>query len=139
MIELICVISILAIILSIGIPEYKIYKKISDDISIRSFIFQVEDILSYGKMYSKSACRAGIYKITNINDDTYVEYRCYDGKIKKNKLPIGIKTVNRENYSLDIGSDGNITSKTIRLIDVYGKQYKITIRPAGNIITISGE
>lgn len=139
MIELICVISILTIILSIGIPEYKMYKKISDDISIRSFIFQAEDILSYGKMYSKSASRAGIYKITNINDDTYVEYRCYDGKVKKNKLPGVIKTLNRENYSLDIGSDGNITSKTIRLIDIYGKQYKITIRPAGNIITISGE
>lgn len=145
LIELIAVMSVLAILLSLGFSGYHLYKGINDKVQINSALYEIEDTLSYGELYCRNNKKEGEFYIQEKDGALVVGFKIRAGNtIKQVILPKVIGFIkgseNSEELrkSIKINQDGHMQADTIKLKDINGKEYKLTIRVSVNCITIWG-
>ncbi|MGL4108157.1 type II secretion system protein [Clostridium sp. LP20] len=145
LVELIAVMSILAILFSIGIGGYGLYKNINNDNQINYALYEIEDTLSYGELYCRNNKKEGIFYLEEKEGTLTVGFKVRAGEnIKEVVLPKVIEIVkdNKDDSSLyksiKINKDGNMQSDTVKLMDLRGNEYRLTIRVSVNLITIWG-
>lgn len=145
LIELIVALSLLAIISTIGVKGYGLYRSIIYDIEIKQFLYDIEDTLSYGKEYCSKNSKVGDYYVEKDKRSLKVIFKCSDGEKRETELPKSIILVKDDwiseisSKSLTISYIGYIQPETINYKDEKGCKYKLTIRPGGNVITVSEE
>ncbi|NLK95733.1 MAG: prepilin-type N-terminal cleavage/methylation domain-containing protein [Clostridiales bacterium] len=144
LIETLMSIFLLSIILSIGISGYNFFQKRIDEITSDISIYDITEILSYGKEYSYSHNVSGKYSIKINNGRYVVSYISADGEIVKKELDKDIKLFNKsyeneiQGKEISISEKGYVESDSFYFKDKIGEEYKLSIRPGGNLITIKG-
>ncbi|GAA0075940.1 hypothetical protein UT300005_03180 [Clostridium sp. CTA-5] len=135
LIEVVISIAIISIIFTVSISLSKMNSRISNDIKYESVLYEIENIISYSKLYCKKNNTPGEIQIDNkLNEIAF--YQKSDNKIKKVTLPKDIRLV-MKNESLNIGSNGHIKNGLcITVEDKYNECYDITIRVGVDLVTI---
>ena len=141
LIELVVSMSILMIIFSLGMGSYKIYKSIYRDIEINQNLYEIEDTLSYGEIYCKNNKVDCVFFIKQGDLGVIVGIKDrLNKKIRSTQLSNSLKfdenNVNLDQMILNINSNGKIQPGSIKLKDINGKKYELTVRVGVNLITI---
>ena len=141
LVELVASLSILAIILSIGTGGYKLYKEIYSDIEINQNLYEIEDVLSYGEIYCKNNSIDGIFYIKEHDSGLIVGIKDrLNNKIRSTNLSGFISLYGYNGSSkertLNINKLGKIQPGSIKLKDINGNKYELTVRVGANLITI---
>lgn len=135
LIEIVVSIFILTILFSLCLSLSKFKKNLSDDIENTGYIYEIQNLLSYGKAVCKEKNKYG--KITvkaSENEIRFIEG--LDNIEKIIKLPKEIKIINND-ISVLITPDGKISKgNTIKLIDECRRRQDITIGVGVDLIVI---
>lgn len=142
LIEIIAVLGILTIFLSIGVLGIKILKKRYEQVETKSYLYEIVNILSYGKVYCVNNNTYGNIKF--INDENYltvclvVDINVVKSiEIRKNlKLKPFNNGEDLKKISLNINPSGYVAPTTINLINEDNEIFKITIQVGGNVIVV---
>jgi prepilin-type N-terminal cleavage/methylation domain-containing protein len=142
LIEIITVIGILSIFFSIGIVGIKTFKERYKQIEIKSFFYEMMDMLSYGKCYCVSNKISGNINFIDNNDCLQV-YVVADTKVVKT---IGLRKILKlkpfdngeevKKISLNINQSGYVEPTTIKLINESSEIFKITVQVGGNVMIV---
>lgn len=76
LIELLCVMSIMLIIFSCTIEHVNIYEKMICDIKQKSLIYEVDNLINYGKEYCSSNNAKGYIMMHNDKDKRSLSFEC---------------------------------------------------------------
>ncbi|MCE5221421.1 MAG: prepilin-type N-terminal cleavage/methylation domain-containing protein [Clostridium sp.] len=135
LIETVVSIFILTILFSVGVSLSKLGSSLSHDIENTAYIYEIQNLLSYGKAVCKEKNKNG--KITVKSSENEIHFiEGWDNIEKIINLPKEIKIINND-ISVIITSDGKISQgDTIKLIDKYGQRQDITIRVGVDLIVI---
>lgn len=142
LIEIIVVLAILSILLSIGALGIKILKARYKQIEIKSYLYEVVNMLSYGKQYCVSDNASGSINFTNETDLLRIYFVSNNKAIKTIEVRKALKLKPFGNgeeikkISLKINSSGYVEPTTINLINEDDEIYKITIQVGGNVIVV---
>jgi len=135
LIETVVSIFILTILFSVGLSLSKLGINISKDVENTGYIYEIQNVLSYGKAVCRDKNKYG--KITvksNTNEIRFVEG--WDNIEKIIKLPKEIKIISND-ISVLITPNGKISKgNTIKLIDKEGQRQDITIGVGVDLIVI---
>jgi len=135
LIETMASIFILAILFSVGISESKFGNNLAYGMEKTAYVYEIQNILSYGKAVCKEKNKYGKIVIdSSKNEIRFIEG--WDNIEKIVKLPEEIIIINRYK-SIQITSEGKIAQGvTIELIDKYREEQDITIGVGVDLITI---
>jgi len=135
LIETVVSIFILTFLFSIGISISKLGSDLSHEIKNISYLYEIQNLLSYGKAVCKDKNKYG--KITVKSSENEISFiEGWDNIEKIIKLPQEIKIINND-ISVLITSSGKISQgNTIKLIDKYGQRQDITIGVGVDLIVI---
>lgn len=138
LIETIVSIFILTILFSIGVSLSKLASNLRADIENTGYIYEIQNLLSYGKAISKEKNEYG--KITVKSSENEIRFMEGGGTIEKTiKLPEEIKIINND-ISVLVTPNGKISKgNTINLIDKYGKRQDISIGVGVDLIVIKDD
>lgn len=134
LIEVVVSLFILVILFGTGISLGKLGSNIYYDITIDSYVYEVQSLLSYGKALCKEKNQYGKFNInTKTNEIAFIER--WDNIEKTIVLPKDIKF--QKNLTVFVTPEGKIEQgNTITLIDKNGNKYEITIRVGVDLIVI---
>jgi prepilin-type N-terminal cleavage/methylation domain-containing protein len=140
--EIVAVLGILSILFSIGVLGIKAFKERYRQIEIKSFVYSITDMLSYGKMYCVSENIAG--SVCFMNDEDYLKVSLVTGMkvvrtielLKVMKLKPFENGEEVKNLSLKINQSGYVEPKTISLVNENHEVYKITVQVGGNVLVV---
>ncbi|MBU5487546.1 prepilin-type N-terminal cleavage/methylation domain-containing protein [Clostridium sp. MSJ-8] len=142
LIELVVSMSIILILASIGIGASKYLLKIKKDMYIRQELYEVLDIIHYGKSYSVNSQQYGNIKF--IMKDNILEVSLIINDETKRKIELDNLKLYK-NYSLEymmhykmifIKQDGTVESCTLIFKDSLDKMHVITISVGENNIRL---
>ena len=135
LIETVISIFILTILISVGLSESKFGNNLAYVMEKTSYVYEIQNILSYGKAVCKEKNKYGKIVIdSSKNEIRFIEG--WDNIEKIVKLPEEIIIINRYK-SIQITSEGKIAQGvTIELIDKYREEQDITIGVGVDLITI---
>ena len=135
LIETVVSIFILTFLFSIGMSISKLGSDLSHDMKNTSYVYEIQNLLSYGKAVCKDKNKYG--KITVKSSENEISFiEGWDNIEKIIKLPQEIKIINND-ISVLITSSGKISQgNTIKLIDKYGQRQDITIGVGVDLIVI---
>lgn len=134
LIEVVVSLFILSILFGTGISLGKLGGNIYYDINIDSYIYEVQNLLSYGKAVCNEKNQYGKFNInTRTNEIAFIAG--WDKIEKIIALPKDIKF--QKNLNVFVTPEGKIEQgNTITLIDKNGDKYEITIRVGVDLIVI---
>lgn len=132
--EVIVSLFILTILFGTGMSLSKLGRNIYYHIIIEGYVYEVEDLLSYGKAICKKNNQYGkINTNTQTNEITFIER--WDNIEKTVVLPKEIKL--QKSLTLFINPEGKLEQgNTITLIDKFGSNHDISIRVGVDLIVI---
>lgn len=134
LIETIASIFILMILFSIGLTLYKFKSNLQVDMEAASYVYEIQNLLSYGKATCKEKNKYGRVTVDRINNEIRFE-EGWDSIEKKILLPSEIRLFSN-NPSFLIKSDGKIEQgSTIILLDKFGEKYFIKVRVGIDLIS----
>jgi prepilin-type N-terminal cleavage/methylation domain-containing protein len=135
LIETVISIFILTILISVGLSESKFGNNLAYVMEKTAYVYEIQNILSYGKAVCKEKNKYGKIVIdSSKNEIRFIEG--WDNIEKIVKLPAEIIIINKYK-SIQITSEGKIAQGiTIELIDKYREKQDITIGVGVDLITI---
>lgn len=137
LIETIASISILLIFMSISISMYKFKKSLESDINVTNYIYEIQNLITYGKSVCKEKENYGKI-VVNKKDNNIRFVENWDNIEKNIDLPNDLKLISQ--FTVYITPQGKLEKgNTISLLDKDKKRYDITIGVGVDIITIKGE
>lgn len=146
LIEVMCVVSILLIIFSFAFAGSKYYTNIKKDMEISTALYEIEDIMTYGKEYSIFHKVKGKVTIERQGNSMFAKYNSADGYEKKvnlgNQLK-GYSDLEGETIGycrvFSVSTEGFLEAGNLKLIASNGDKYKITIRVGVDLISVERE
>lgn len=144
LVELIIVLSLILMICSFSFISFKGFLETKNRIRTKEFLYEIEDTISYGRSYCINNNIPGRFVMIENKNNEELVFETGSGVIRKiqydkvmeidktNKLYPLITTIN-------INSDGGITSTSIYLKDRNNEKYKISITPIVFLINIVKE
>lgn len=135
LIETIVSIFILTILFSVGISLSKLGIKLSNNMENSGYVYEIQNLLSYGKAVCKDKNKYGKITVNHIeNEIRFIEGG--DNIVEIIKLPKEIRIINND-ISVLIDPNGQIAQgNTIKLIDKYGQRQDITFGVSVDLIVI---
>lgn len=132
LLELIIVLGVISIICSVATISFRALKKIENNINRQTTIQEVEDMMSFARLYCASRKTTGrIIANTQTGEYQFI-LDSFKGTIKRNHVREGME-INSIDGSYDrwltINANGVLYAGYIVLKDGYGKLIKISIRP----------
>lgn len=131
LVEVIICIMIISIVFTLGTNLVKYLKNVSENIECKNVLYNIDDMLCFGKKYSY-ANKIRLYFA--INNDEFLLKSEKNKIIKRYKLQ-NIKVYINNKNKLYINEDGYVEPETIYIETSNKEGYKITIRPGGNLIS----
>lgn len=135
LIEIIASLFILLVIFSLVISLSKLGRNIKNDVKENGCIYEIQSLLTYGKVVCKQKDKYG--KITITSSKKQIRFvEGWDGIEKIINLPEEIKIISND-VSIYINPNGRIVQgTTIKLIDNNGERQNITIGVGVDLIVI---
>ena len=134
LIEVVASLAILTILFGTGITLSKLGRNIYSNIIIDGYVYEIQNLLSYGKAICMEKNKYGKISInTQTNEIAFIER--WDDIEKTIVLPKEIKI--QKNLNVFINSGGKIEQgSTITLVDKFGDKHEIIIRVGVDLIVI---
>lgn len=139
LVEVVISIAILLILFTIGITSVKMFNTIENSINENSFLYEMTEILSYGKLYCKKNNTSGVIYIDNDKDE--VRFVVASKEIKKITINDDMEFYSKpDDNKINLTSKGYInTATTLGLKGSSNNKYKITISVGNDIVNVYKE
>lgn len=142
LIELVIVMAILSILFASGAKVYDFYKSTKSVIEAKEALYDIEESLSYSKLYCNNEEIAGTIVLSKINDEYSLIFYGSGYNEISSKIIRGVKLYNSQfsivinRLEVKIQNNGVIDAMTIRVKDKLGKKYEIAISVGSNKISM---
>lgn len=134
LIETIASISIILIFMSISMSMYKLKTSLEEDIDISNYIYEVQNLITYGKSVCKTKDKYGKI-IVDIKENNIRFIESWDNIEKRVQLSKNIKVISQ--LTIYITSEGKMEKgATISLLDKEKKCYNLSIGVGVDTITV---
>ena len=144
LVELIVVLSLILIISSFSFISLKSFLETKNKIKTKEFLYEIEDMISYGRSYCINNNISGRFVIVENENTQELIFEIGKGVIRKAEYDKTLEVYEKNKVyplstAINIESDGSITSKTIYLRNKNNEKYKISITPITFLINIVKE
>lgn len=144
LVELIVTLSIILFISSFSVMSLNSFLEAKNNIKTKEFLYEIEDIISYGRSYCINNNVSGRFVIMEMENTQEILFETGNINIRKREYD-KVMEIDEKNkkYPLiirfNIESNGNIQSKSIHLKNKDNKRYKISITPITFLVNIVEE